>query len=73
MAIATFRIRPGPQANFQDLRKTLILLPGIHCAEIQPEALSITFDPQHADLARVEALIRHAGFVPDEPGLRDGA
>lgn len=66
MQTVTFRIRPTPASDFQDLRRTLVLVGGVHSAEIQPDRIGVTFDPGRTDLARVRALIEHKGFMTAE-------
>lgn len=67
MKTTSFPIHPTEAADFQDLRKTLVLVRGIHTVEIHPDRIDVTYDPGTTDLARVRGLIEHKGYATEEP------
>jgi len=67
MKTTSFPIHPTQSADFQDLRKTLVLMHGIHCVEIHPDHIDVTYDPAQTDLGRVRGLIEHKGYATNEP------
>lgn len=69
MRIVSFRVHPTPHADFQDLRKTLVLLRGVHSAEILIDRIDVTCDAAETDLGRLRALIEHKGFAIDADRL----
>lgn len=72
MKTTSFPIRPTPAADFQDLRKTLVLVQGVHTVDIHPDHIDVTYDPGATDLARVRGLIEHKGYVTEEPSGAQG-
>lgn len=64
MRIVSFRVHPTPHADFHDLRKTLVLLRGVHSAEILIDRIDVTCDAE-PDMAHLRALIEHKGFAID--------
>lgn len=67
MKTTSFPIHPTAAADFQDLRKTLVLMPGIRCVEIHPDHIDVTYEPGATDLTRVRGLIEHKGYATEEP------
>lgn len=67
MKITSFPIRPTPAANYEDLRKTLVLVRGVRCVEFHPDHIDVSYDPAVTDLARVRGLIEHKGYATGEP------
>lgn len=67
MNTTSIPIRPTEAADYQELRKTLVLVRGIHCIEFHPDHIDVTYDPQETDLERVRGLIEHKGYATDEP------
>jgi hypothetical protein len=65
MRLVSFRVHPTPHADFQDLRKTLILLHGVHAAEILVDRIDVTCDVGETDMGHLRALIEHKGFAID--------
>lgn len=69
MRLVSFRVHPTPHADFQDLRKTLILLHGVHSAEILSDRIDVTCDERDTDLGRLRTLIENKGFAVDADRL----
>lgn len=67
MKTTSFPIHPTASADFQDLRKTLVLVRGIRCVEIHPDHIDVTYDPAETDLGRVRGLIEHKGYATEPP------
>ncbi len=67
MKTTSFPIHPTAAADFQDLRKTLVLVPGIRCVEIYPDRIDVSYEPDATDLVRVRGLIEHKGYCTEEP------
>lgn len=67
MKTTSYPIRPTLTADFQDLRKTLVLVRGVRCVEIHPDHIDVTYDPEETDLERVRGLIEHKGYSTGEP------
>ncbi|HEY9856124.1 MAG TPA: hypothetical protein V6D05_10325 [Stenomitos sp.] len=67
MKTTSFPIHPTQHADFQDLRKTLVLVRGIHTVDIHPDHIDVTYDPAETDLGRVRGLIEHKGYATDAP------
>lgn len=63
MTSATIPVQMTPQADFQDLRKTLVLLPGVHRITIHPDRIEVEYDPEAIGLERIRQLIVHKGFA----------
>lgn len=72
MKTTSFSIHPTQSADFQDLRKTLVLLRGVHCVEIHPDHIDVAYDPAETDLGRVRGLIEHKGYATWEPPSPEG-
>jgi hypothetical protein len=60
--IARFPIHPTARADFKNLQRTLILVPGLHAATLEQDQVSITFDPEVTDLEQVRRVIRTQGY-----------
>lgn len=66
--VASFRIHATAHADFPGLRKTLILVHGVHGATFEPERIRVTFDPDQTDLDRVRGVIAEQGYAPELEG-----
>lgn len=72
MKTTCFPIHPTQRADFQELRKTLVLVPGVHSVAIHPDRIDVTYEPAATDLGRVRGLIEHKGYATEAPVRREG-
>lgn len=63
MLTATVPIQLTPEADFEELRKTLVLLPGVQRLTIHPDRIEVRYDPEVTTLGRIRQLVAHKGFA----------